>query len=411
MSAIVVDGVSKQFRLYQQRNQSLKSAVMRGGRAVYEDFWALDDVSFDVPEGGTFGLIGHNGSGKSTLLKCMARILVPEKGSITSKGRMSALLELGTGFHPELTARENIFLNGSILGLKRAEVERKFDEIVDFWGFGEFLDNPIKNLSSGMFVRLGFAVAINVEPDILLVDEVLAVGDEAFQRRCTERFDQLRAGGRTVVVVSHSLNTVSMICDTVALLDHGKLLAVGTPKDVIGEYLGGLTVDRDGEHDVGMRWGSRDVRITHLELIDKDGESTDWVRLGDPATFRFHYEADIAVDKPLFTLAIHHIDGTLVTNPNTRELNQVPDRIEGAGHLDFLVPHMPLIPGLYDLSAGVLNAEGDHVFDRRHRVFRFHAATGATSEVSGVLSLGGRFAGTPYGDPPVAPPQPRLPRL
>ena len=183
----------------------LKATVMRGGRARYEEFWALGDVSFEVAEGTTFGLIGHNGSGKSTLLKCLARILEPDQGTIRIDGQMSALLELGAGFHPELSGRENVYLNGSILGLSKRQIDRRFDDIVGFAGLERFIDTPVKNYSSGMYVRLGFSVAINVDPDMLLVDEVLAVGDEEFQRKCLERFAELRDAGKTIVVVTHSL--------------------------------------------------------------------------------------------------------------------------------------------------------------------------------------------------------------
>ena len=197
--AIVVDGLSKRFRLYHDRNQTLKAAVMRGRRARYEEFWALRDVSLEIAEGATYGFIGTNGSGKSTLLKCLARILVPDEGTVRTRGKVSALLELGAGFHPELSGRENVYLNGSILGLSKRELDHRFDDIVAFAGLERFIDTPVKNYSSGMYVRLGFSVAINVDPDILLVDEVLAVGDEQFQRRCNERFADLRAQGTTIV--------------------------------------------------------------------------------------------------------------------------------------------------------------------------------------------------------------------
>ena len=186
-AAVIIDHVSKRYRLYHERNQSMKAALLRGRRARYEDFLALDDVSFEIKEGTAFGLIGENGSGKSTMLKVMARILRPDGGSITTRGKVSALLELGAGFHPELSGRENVYLNGAILGLSRREIDSRFDEIVDFSGIEQFIDAPVKNYSSGMYVRLGFAVAINVDPAVLLIDEVLAVGDQEFQNKCTEK--------------------------------------------------------------------------------------------------------------------------------------------------------------------------------------------------------------------------------
>jgi ABC-type polysaccharide/polyol phosphate transport system ATPase subunit len=238
--AVRVDHVSKKFRLYHERNQSLKSTIMRGRRSVHEDFWALKDVGFEVPTGSTFGLIGSNGSGKSTLLKCLAKIYYPEKGTISYNGRIAALLEVGSGFHPELSGRENVFLNGSILGMSKKEITRKFDEIVDFSGVEEFIDQPVKNYSSGMYVRLGFSVAINVDPDILVVDEVLAVGDADFQEKCAQKFADFKEAGKTVILVSHAMESVRSMCDHAAWLSHGDLVRVGDANSTITAYLDSL---------------------------------------------------------------------------------------------------------------------------------------------------------------------------
>lgn len=235
-AAVSVEHVSKRFRMYKERNDSLKSMVMRGKKSVHEDFWALKDVSFEVPHGTTFGLIGKNGSGKSTLLKCLAKILWPEQGAITANGKQASLLEVGSGFHPELSGRENVFLNGSILGMSRKEITRKFDDIVSFSGVGHFIDQPVKNYSSGMYVRLGFSVAVSVTPDILVVDEVLSVGDATFQKRCRTKFKEMKAAGQTVILVSHSMNTVKDMCDEVAWLNAGELQMIGDAKSVIAEY-------------------------------------------------------------------------------------------------------------------------------------------------------------------------------
>ncbi|MBK4346471.1 ABC transporter ATP-binding protein [Lacisediminihabitans changchengi] len=240
--AVSVDHVTKSFRMYHERNQSLKSAIMRGRTSVHEDFLALDDVSFDVPIGSTFGLIGSNGSGKSTLLKCLANIYYPNKGEITHFGKIAAMLEVGSGFHAELSGRENIFLNGSILGMSKKEVTRKFDEIVDFSGVEQFIDQPVKNYSSGMYVRLGFAIAINVDPDILVVDEVLAVGDAEFQEKCFRKFEDFKRAGKTVILVSHSMDTVQNMCDHAAWLNRGELRAVGAAKPTIAAYLDSLHI-------------------------------------------------------------------------------------------------------------------------------------------------------------------------
>ena len=234
--AVRVDHVSKSFRLYHERNQTIKSAVMRGRRSVHEDFWALKDVSFDVPAGSTFGLIGSNGSGKSTLLKCLANIYYPNEGSITHFGKVAAMLEVGSGFHSELSGRENIFLNGSILGMSKKEITRKYDEIVDFSGVEQFIDQPVKNYSSGMYVRLGFAIAINVDPDILVVDEVLAVGDSEFQEKCFQKFKDFKRAGKTVILVSHSMDTVTQMCDQAAWLNHGELMVAGDARGTIAAY-------------------------------------------------------------------------------------------------------------------------------------------------------------------------------
>jgi lipopolysaccharide transport system ATP-binding protein len=239
-TAVKVDHVSKMFRLYHERNQTIKSAIMRRRTSVHEEFLALRDVTFDVPVGSTFGLIGSNGSGKSTLLKCLANIYYPNTGSITHYGKIAAMLEVGSGFHTELSGRENIFLNGSILGMTKKEITAKFDEIVDFSGVEQFIDQPVKNYSSGMYVRLGFSIAINVDPDILVVDEVLAVGDSEFQEKCFEKFRDFKKAGKTVILVSHSMDTVKSMCTNVAWLNKGNLMAVGPATPTIKKYLASL---------------------------------------------------------------------------------------------------------------------------------------------------------------------------
>lgn len=243
--AVIVDHVSKKFRLYRERNQTLKSAIMRGRKSISEDFWAVRDVSFEVPHGETFGLIGRNGSGKSTLLKTLARILYPDEGSITINGKAASLLEVGSGFHPELSGRENIFLNGSILGLSKKEVTARFDEIVDFSGVEKFIDQPVKNYSSGMYVRLGFSVAVHTRPDILIVDEVLAVGDGAFKEKSKQKFLEFTGEGRTVILVSHSLAQIRNMCHSAAWLDGGRLRELGDAETVTRLYEKALKDEAD----------------------------------------------------------------------------------------------------------------------------------------------------------------------
>jgi len=395
--AVSVQDVSKIFRLYHDRNQTLKATLMRGRRARYEEFQALDEVSLEVPAGTTFGLIGENGSGKSTLLKCMARILRPDAGTITVNGKISALLELGAGFHPELSGKENIYLNGAILGISSKDIDRKYDEIVEFAGLGNFIDTPVKNYSSGMYVRLGFSVAINVDPDVLLVDEVLAVGDEQFQRRCNEKFAELRAQGKSIVVVSHALGLMRTICDQLAWFEHGKLRMVGDAGDVIDRYVAEVQTDRHGDDgDDGARWGSGEALIERIEVLGPDGRTTSKLQTGDAVTFRVHYQAPQRVERPVFGLAFYNLEGVLVSGPNTREANVVPDYIEGEGTVDLTVGAMMLLPGTYDISASVYDYAIVHPFDFRQRAVRFDVDAGSPHETfGGVMSLNGRWTTTP----------------
>jgi ABC-2 type transport system ATP-binding protein len=395
--AVSVEGVSKTFRLYHDRNQTLKATLMRGRRARYEEFQALDDVSLEVPAGTTFGLIGENGSGKSTLLKCMARILRPDAGTITVNGKISALLELGAGFHPELSGKENIYLNGAILGISSKDIDRKYDEIVEFAGLGTFIDTPVKNYSSGMYVRLGFSVAINVDPDVLLVDEVLAVGDEQFQRRCNEKFAELRAQGKTIVVVSHALGLMRTICDQLAWFERGKLRMVGDAGDVIDHYVAEVQTDRhDDAGDDGVRWGSGEALIERIEVLRPDDRSTSKLQTGDAVTFRVHYRAPQRVERPVFGLAFYNLEGVLVSGPNTREAEVVPDFIEGEGTMDLTVDALMLLPGTYDISASLYDYAIVHPFDFRQRAVRFDVDPGTPHETfGGVMSLNGRWTTEP----------------
>jgi ABC-2 type transport system ATP-binding protein len=319
---------------------------------------------------------------------------------VSTVGKVSALLELGAGFHPELSGRENVYLNGAILGMSKKQLDARFDEIVDFAGLAEFIDSPVKNYSSGMYVRLGFSVAINVDPDILLVDEVLAVGDEAFQRKCSEKFADLKESGKTIVVVSHALGTMRTLCDTLALLEHGNLVVVGEASQVVDEYMSDVHEDRqaDGEH--GSRWGSGEARVETIELLDAAGRPVTTVRSGDAVTIRFHYQFDEPVDKPVFGLAIHTIDGVHVTGPNTRTVGYVPDRMEGSGHIDLRIDRLMLVRGVYDISASLFDYSCLHAYDFRHRSFRFDVELGDQDEEYGVVSLGGTWEGLPMAAQP-----------
>ena len=388
--AVVVDGVSKRYRLYHERNQSLKATMLRRRRAAYEEFWALKDVSFEIGDGVTFGLIGENGSGKSTLLKCIARILRPEKGRITVAGRVSALLELGAGFHPELSGRENVYLNGAILGLSKRDIDARFDDIVAFSGLEQFIDTPVKSYSSGMYVRLGFAVAINVEPEVLLVDEVLAVGDAEFQQRCAEKFDELRRAGRTIVIVTHALDSIRNLCDEVALLEHGSLRALGPAAQVINDYEDSIHENRRAD-GTGWRWGSGEAEIERMEFLDGAGNPVTHVRTGEPLVLRVHVFAPEPVERPVLGIGVHSLDGVQLTGPNLREADLVPDVMVGHGHIDYCIERMPLLAGTYDFSALLYNYTITHPYDARIRAFRFDVDHGESREEHGFFTLGGSW--------------------
>jgi ABC-2 type transport system ATP-binding protein len=395
--AIRIDGVAKRFRMYHERNQSLKAAVMRGRRASFDEFWALKDVSFDIPKGSTFGLIGENGSGKSTLLKCIARILQPNRGTIVTDGSLAALLELGSGFHPELSGRENVFLNGSILGMSKSQIADRFDEIVDFAGIRDFIDQPVKNYSSGMYVRLGFSVAINVDPDILLVDEVLAVGDANFQEKCMEKFADFRRAGKTVVIVSHAMGSLRNLCDEAAWLKHGELIDVGDTNRIVETYVEAGHVKRaessaDPERAEEGRSGSGEAVLTKVELLDESENPTSEVRTGDEIAFRVHYRANEVVKKPLFALSVDTINGVHVWGHTSRDADATPDLIEGEGYIDVRVPRLNMQAGAFDVHASINDFTWTHRYDRWRFCLRFDVLSRPNHDTSGIVDLGAEWS-------------------
>ncbi|HHW82642.1 MAG TPA: ABC transporter ATP-binding protein [Actinomycetales bacterium] len=391
--AVRIEDVSKRFRVYHERNQTLKSAIMRGRRSKYTDFWALNGVSFDIPRGATFALVGDNGSGKSTLLKCIARILVPDGGSIHREGRIAAMLEVGSGFHPELSGRDNVYLNASILGMRRSEIDKKFDEIVDFAGVGEFIDQPVKNYSSGMYVRLGFSVAIHTEPDILLVDEILAVGDAAFQEKCTLKFADLRREGRTVVVVSHSMPQLRTMADHAAWLQHGELREVGPSKDVLSHYADSTRSDIRETDDGKTRWGSGEALVERVELLDENGVPTaGQVRTSERVVMRLHYHAKERIERPHFGFAMESIDGAYLWGNNTKDLGFDITHLEGRGAVDLTVPKLPLQPGTYLVHGSIVDTSTLHVYDYLRDAARLHVSRGIPFESGGPLIMDGRWS-------------------
>lgn len=367
-AAITVDEVWKTFRIFSERSTTLKQAVLRRrNHEQYEEFWALRGVSFEVPAGSTFGIVGGNGAGKSTMLKVLAKILIPDRGTMVTNGKLSALLELGAGFHPELTGRENVYLNGAILGMSRATLTQRFDDIVAFAGLEQFIDQPVKTYSSGMYARLGFSVAVNVDPEILLVDEVLAVGDEQFQRRCNEKMAEIRSSGKTVVFVSHGLGQVQQLCDRAMWLDHGKVAAIGRTSDVIDQYLASVTTEYRVDALGRQRTGSREVELdASLEPL----EDTDQFVTGAGARIRFRWEAHRPVNDVMFGFSFTSMEGITVSGGVTAF--ELPiERLEGRGELIYEIPVLPLLPGTYHLSAAIIGRHSGHVYDHSPDMVKF----------------------------------------
>ncbi len=356
-TAISIDGVSKRFRINQDRTSSLKERAIHLGRRKrgYKDFWALRDIDLQIAEGETIGLLGHNGSGKSTLLKCVGGILAPTTGEIRVRGRIASLLELGAGFHPDLTGRENVYLNASILGLARRDIEARFDDIVAFSELERFIDEQVKHYSSGMYVRLGFAVAINVDPDVLLVDEVLSVGDEAFQQKCLERVRDFQREGRTIVFVSHAAELVRRICDRVMVLDHGEPVTVDDPASAILLFRERLL----GEHlasDRTLRHGHRITQTVRIEEVQVGWPGSDERRSvspGEKVTISARYACDEPTDDVAFALAVRDEADTTVYGCNSDVLGQPVDGIDGSGWVTFEIPALTLVDGTYHIDLGV----------------------------------------------------------
>lgn len=405
--AISIRGVSKKFRVFTDRKTNLKEMFTDRKRAnKTEEFWALHDVTLDIPKGKTFGLIGHNGSGKSTLLKLIAGIHRPTDGTIESTGRISAMLELGAGFHPELSGRENIYLNGSILGLTRKQINDAMETIIDFSGLREFIDTPVKVYSSGMFVRLGFAIAVNLKPEILVIDEVIAVGDEEFQRKCFDHLYELRRSGVTIILVSHSLGLMAELCDEVAWLDHGVLQGVGKARDLTDAYLASVNQREAAESGAASheytdvvaeagRHGSGEVRVTDVEFLDGTGEPVGLLATGKPATIRIRYDCPEGLDLAAFGLSIDHESGFHVADMNSASKDGDHPVEAGLGYIDFTVDELPLMPGSYDLST--LVSYQAKIFESRDRAFSLKVRSDDSTIGGGVTRVVGRWVGPTAG--------------
>ena len=395
-SAVLVDGLGKRFRLTHDRNWTLKATVLAGHRTRYEEFWALRGVDLDIPHGSTFGIIGGNGSGKSTLLKVLAGILRPDEGTATVSGRLSALLELGAGFHPELTGRENVYLNGAILGFTSKEIRRRFDDIVGFAELDRFIDEPVRNYSSGMYVRLGFSVAIHVEPEILLVDEVLAVGDHTFQKRCLDRFAQLKAEGRTIILVSHDLDMVGWLCEQTAWIQQGTLRAVGPSPGVIERFLDGAgdsSTPADPSPSAPRRFGGLgpDDLVRAVDLVDANGHPMDRVGSGRPVRFRVRVDADQVGEPVTVALGLYRADGTHVASINSGAAARAADDA-GTVEVDYAVDSLAVQPGIYELSVALHDATMRRVFERHTHLVRFEVEPTGVDQQNGLVALGGTWS-------------------
>ena len=361
---IEVENVSKHYRL-SGGARSLKAMaleLLRGGRDV-KTLRALDDVSFCVYPGETLGIIGSNGAGKSTLLSLLTGTIYPTSGRVKTHGQISSLLELGAGFHPDLSGRENVFLYGAIMGLSHRQMQDRFDAIVEFAGLHEFIDQPVKHYSSGMYVRLGFAVAVEVNPQILLIDEVLAVGDSAFQKKCLDKMQEFRDQRKTLLIISHDLQTIQRVSDRILVLDRGKIVGLGKPSEMVASYDG---LNRKRNSEVFQReWGSGRVRITNVEFLNDAGETADTFEWGGGLNAVIHYQAQEPTENPVFGFSISDDNARVVHGSNTQIEGITIPRIEGEGRLQLRLDDLSMAQGVYLFSFSVHSA--DHT-ENYHRV-------------------------------------------
>lgn len=360
--ALQVSRLSKRYRIgeysadTQLREVIMNTLAMLTRRERVEDqiVWAVNDVSFEVQQGEVLGIVGRNGAGKSTLLKLLSRITYPTSGTMKVRGRVASLLEVGTGFHEELTGRENIFLNGSILGMKKREIEQRLDEIVEFSGISQFIDTPIKRYSSGMRLRLGFSVAAHLSPDVLLVDEVLAVGDADFQKKCLDAMDGLRTSGRTVLFVSHNMAAVEHLCSRCIWIEAGRLRADGEARAIVSEYMktfARASVGAVNLEEIETRTGNGEARFTRLEFRNDAGETVNYVRSGDRLSIRMHFRAHKRLRDLVVGINVHSEYGTLLAASNNWATgDDIPLVEPGEAYSDFEIDCLYLLPGRYYLS-------------------------------------------------------------
>ena len=392
--------VSKHFRLERDKPRAFQdlfiSVAQRRKNRLAKEFWALKDVSFDVERGETVGLIGSNGSGKSTTLKLISRIITPTAGEIHVNGRVTALLELGAGFHPDLSGRDNIYLNGAVLGLSRKEIDYKVDAIIDFAELQEFIDVQVRNYSSGMYARLGFAVSVHLDPEILLIDEVLSVGDQSFQQKCNERMLNLRRKGTTILFVSHDLDAVWRLCSRAVWLDQGKVLMDGATTKVIDSYFKHV-LEQGTKHEQVEAWaenryGSGEAHVTEIEFLGEEMRPRHVFMTNEPLVVRIHYHAQERIERPMFGLGFTHAaTSTNMAGPNNHFGNASISYIEGMGYVDYRVERIPFLPGDYLITTAIYDWDNTHKYDYWHQCARFTVVPGGTEERYGLIALEGRW--------------------
>ncbi len=400
--AVDVRNVSKRFRLAHGQYNTVKERLIHGGRRKStEDFWALSDVSLTIKEGETVGILGRNGSGKSTLLKCICGVLQPTSGEVAVRGKLAGLLELGAGFQQDLTGRENIYLNGSLLGMTKKEVDKVFDAIVDFSELEEFIDGPVKFYSSGMYVRLGFAVAVNVDPDILVIDEVLAVGDERFQRKCVDRVSQFQDEGRTILLVTHSADTVRSICDRGVVLSHGNMVAEGEPGEATRIFREGLMAEGAGMAITDSAFvavpatpgaagedlmpdAQRPVRFRSVHRVYSDDNGVPYMKTGDDLTIRVEFEASIPTEDVVFSLEIRDVDGNQLMRTDTTIIGVHIDAPRGTGVMHFGIVDMPMLDGSFSFAVGI-QSRGGILYDWQEKAGTFEVMN--PGKVTGALKM------------------------
>lgn len=360
-NAIEVNNVTKMFKVYLDKGYTLKEKVLFRNRRRYEERRVLDGISFSVKKGEAIGLIGQNGCGKSTTLKLLTKIMYPDSGTIEMEGRVSSLIELGAGFHPDMSGRQNIYTNASIFGLTRKEIDRRIEAIIEFSELQEYIDNPVRTYSSGMYMRLAFSVAINVDADILLIDEILAVGDASFQAKCFNKLREIKAAGTTIVIVSHSMGQIEQICDRSIWIHKGQIKAKGSPRAVHPEYLdymgrkqnNGVSSGAEPKSESKTRWGNGNARITDIQVQDKSGNVKKAFKTGEAVRLIINYEVNKTVEDAVFGIGIFRTDGLQCYGTNTRLDNFEKYDLEKSGTAVLELQEVELLPGEYNIDLAI----------------------------------------------------------